>query len=129
MPSTCPLRICSAAYWIRDASGFSLLILTISGRTKATFRRNVLRRRKLTYHGSAPQAGRNGYDSHGPAVTVKTAAQPRLRPIEGRHNPRVKELRQAFDSADLTADGYCAVEGMHLVEEAIRSGLRFRAVY
>jgi TrmH family RNA methyltransferase len=62
-------------------------------------------------------------------VTVKTAAQPRLRPIEGRHNPRVKELRQAFDSADLTADGYCAVEGMHLVEEAIRSGLRFRAVY
>lgn len=62
-------------------------------------------------------------------MTLKTAAQPRLRPIEGRHNPRVKELRQAFENAELTADGYCALEGTHLVEEAIRSGLRFRAVY
>ncbi len=53
----------------------------------------------------------------------------RLRKIEGRHNALVKELRQAFSRADLTSDGYCAIEGMRIVEEAIRSGLRFRAVF
>jgi TrmH family RNA methyltransferase len=52
-----------------------------------------------------------------------------LRPIEGRHNPLVKELRQAFAHAELTADGYCAIEGLRIVEEAIRSGLKFRAVF
>jgi len=30
---------------------------------------------------------------------------------------------------DLTEDGYCAIEGLRIVEEAIRSGLRFRAVF
>ena len=52
-----------------------------------------------------------------------------MRPIEGRHNPLVKELRQAFAHAELTADGYCAIEGLRIVEEAIRSGLKFRAVF
>ncbi len=53
----------------------------------------------------------------------------RLRRIEGRHNPLVKELRQAFGRGDLTDDGHCAIEGLRIVEEAIRSGLRFRAVF
>jgi RNA methyltransferase, TrmH family len=53
----------------------------------------------------------------------------RLRPIEGRHNPLVKQLRQAFVRGELTEDGYCAVEGLRIIEEAIRSGLRFRAVF
>jgi TrmH family RNA methyltransferase len=48
--------------------------------------------------------------------------------IEGRHNALVKELRQAFARAERTEDGSCAVEGLRIVEEAIRSGLRFRAV-
>jgi TrmH family RNA methyltransferase len=52
----------------------------------------------------------------------------RLRRIEGRHNPLVKQLRQAFTRAELTEQGDCAIEGLHVVEEAIRSGLRFRAV-
>jgi RNA methyltransferase, TrmH family len=54
---------------------------------------------------------------------------PRLRRIEGRHNTLVKELRRAFARAELTPDGYCAIEGLRILEEAIRSGLRFRAVF
>ncbi len=53
----------------------------------------------------------------------------RLRRIEGRHNALVKELRQSFARAERTEDGSCAVEGLRIVEEAIRSGLRFRAVF
>src|SRR6202040_3952385 len=53
----------------------------------------------------------------------------RLRRIEGRHNALVKELRQAFSRAERTDDGDCAIEGLRIVEEAIRSGLRFRAVF
>jgi len=53
----------------------------------------------------------------------------RLRPIEGRHNALVKELRGAFSRGELTADGYCAIEGVRIVEEAIRSGLKFKAVF
>lgn len=58
----------------------------------------------------------------------KTNATQRLRRIEGRHNALAKEVRHAFARAERTADGYCAVEGLRIVEEAIRSGLRFRAV-
>ncbi len=56
-------------------------------------------------------------------------AQHRLRRIEGRHNALVKELRQAFAHSERTEDGDCAIEGLRIVEEAIRSGLRFRAVF
>lgn len=55
--------------------------------------------------------------------------QARLRRIEGRHNALVKQLRQAFARAERTDDGDCAIEGLHVIEEAIRSGLRFRAVF
>jgi len=53
----------------------------------------------------------------------------RLRRIEGRHNPLIKQLRQAFSSAELTEKGDCAIEGLRILEEAIRSGLRFSAVF
>ena len=53
----------------------------------------------------------------------------RLRRIEGRHNTLVKELRRAFAGGELTPGGYCAIEGLRILEEAIRSGLRFRAVF
>lgn len=61
--------------------------------------------------------------THDPAV------HGRLRRIEGRHNALVKELRSAFAHGELTADGYCAIEGTRILEEAIRSGLKFRAVF
>jgi len=53
----------------------------------------------------------------------------RLRRIEGRHNALVKQLRLAFSRGELTPEGDCAIEGLRIVEEAIRSGLRFRAVF
>ena len=53
----------------------------------------------------------------------------RLRRIEGRHNALVKELRGAFAYGELTPDGYCAIEGMRILEEAIRSGLKFKSVF
>jgi TrmH family RNA methyltransferase len=53
----------------------------------------------------------------------------RLRRVEGRHNTLVKELRTAFAHGELTPDGYCAIEGMRILEEAIRSGLKFKAVF
>jgi TrmH family RNA methyltransferase len=52
-----------------------------------------------------------------------------LRRVEGRHNSLVKELRSAFSRAELTEAGDCAIEGLRIVEEAIRSGLRLHAVF
>jgi TrmH family RNA methyltransferase len=57
------------------------------------------------------------------------ASTGRLRHIEGRHNALVKELRRAFAQGELTPDGYCAIEGLRILEEAIRSGLRLHAVF
>lgn len=65
-------------------------------------------------------------------ITTATGGQvlnTRLRRIEGRHNALVKELRRAFSRGELTSDGHCAIEGFRILEEAIRSGLRFRAVF
>jgi TrmH family RNA methyltransferase len=56
-------------------------------------------------------------------------SQHRLRRIEGRHNPLIKQLRLAFSRAELTESGDCAIEGLRILEEAIRSGLRFSAVF
>jgi TrmH family RNA methyltransferase len=58
-----------------------------------------------------------------------SAPSERLRRIEGRHNALVKELRQAFSRGELTACGECAIEGFRIVEEALRSGLKCRAVF
>lgn len=60
---------------------------------------------------------------------LKPSHRSRLRRIEGRHNALVKELRQAFAHAERTESGECAIEGIRIVEEAIRSGLKFRAVF
>lgn len=56
-------------------------------------------------------------------------ARSRLRRIEGRHNALVKELRLAFTHGEPSRDGYCAIEGLRILQEAIRSGLKFRAVF
>ena len=53
----------------------------------------------------------------------------RLRPVAGRHNQRLKELRLAFRRADLTAQGECAIEGVKLLEEALRSGQHLESVF
>ncbi len=56
-------------------------------------------------------------------------SQDRLRLVTSRQNALVKDLRMAFTQAELTADGHCAIEGVHILEEAIRSGLRIKAVF
>ncbi len=63
------------------------------------------------------------------AVTKSHSQVARLRHVEGRHNALVKELRRAFSSGEPTEDGYSAVEGIRILEEALRSSLRFRAVF
>jgi len=52
-----------------------------------------------------------------------------LRRVDSRQNARVKELRRAFADAAPNQQAEVAIEGMHLVEEAIRSGLRLRTVF
>ena len=63
------------------------------------------------------------------ASETAVSSQHRLRRIEGRHNALVKELRQSFARGERTESGDCAIEGLRIAEEAIRSGLRFRAVF
>src|SRR6266403_4135875 len=58
-----------------------------------------------------------------------TTDRSRLQRISGRHNPRLKELRSAFRRSELTPHGECAIEGVKLVEEALRSGLHFESVF
>jgi TrmH family RNA methyltransferase len=53
----------------------------------------------------------------------------RLRPITGRHNQKLKELRLAFRRGELTARGECAIEGVKLIEEALRSGQHLESVF
>jgi RNA methyltransferase, TrmH family len=61
--------------------------------------------------------------------TSHTLTQDRLRSVEGKHNALVKELRNAFAHGEITNDGHCAIEGTRIIEEAVRSGLKFRAVF
>jgi TrmH family RNA methyltransferase len=53
----------------------------------------------------------------------------RLRPLAARHNHRLKELRLAFRRGELTSQGECAIEGVKLVEEALRSSQRLTNVF
>lgn len=62
-------------------------------------------------------------------TTAGLSSNSGLRRIEGRHNALVKELRQAFSRGEHTADGHYAIEGFRILEEAIHSSVRFRAVF
>ena len=53
----------------------------------------------------------------------------RLRRVEGRHNALVKDLRRAFRQGQPTEDGYFAIEGVRIIDEAIRSGCQLRAIF
>lgn len=63
----------------------------------------------------------------GPLQTQQPSQQ-RVRRVSGRHNPLVKELRRAY-SQGLTDDNCFAIEGVRMIEEAIRSSIRLRAVF
>lgn len=62
-------------------------------------------------------------------LTMADPLKDRLRHVTSRQNALVKELRRAFAQGERTEDGYCAIESLRVVEEAIRSGLRFKAVF
>lgn len=62
-------------------------------------------------------------------ASVTTQNETRLRPVTSRQNSLVKDLRRAFEQGVATSDGCIAVEGIRTIEEAIRSGLRFQAVF
>ena len=61
-------------------------------------------------------------------MTVQNEVESRLRRVSSRQNTLVKDLRQAF-TQDGTAEGSLGVEGVRQIEEAIRSGLRFQAIF
>jgi TrmH family RNA methyltransferase len=53
----------------------------------------------------------------------------RLRRVSSRQNALVKDLRKALSQGEPTSEGYLAIEGVRIIEEAIRSGLRFQSVF
>jgi TrmH family RNA methyltransferase len=59
---------------------------------------------------------------------MTTANRDRIRRVSSRQNALVKDLRRAFSHGELV-EGYCAIEGVRVIEEAVRSGLKFRAVF
>ncbi len=61
-------------------------------------------------------------------MTLPIEAGSRLRRVASRQNALVKDLRRAFTQDESNA-GSLGVEGVRLIEEAIRSGLRFQAVF
>lgn len=60
---------------------------------------------------------------------MSTSTSERLRRVSSPQNALVRELRRALFQAELTPDGYTGIEGVRIIEEAIRSGLRFKAVF
>ena len=52
-----------------------------------------------------------------------------IRIVQSRQNARVKELRAAFTRNIRTPGGLLAIEGEHLIREAISSGLRLATIF
>ena len=65
-----------------------------------------------------------------PTASIRAGfPRPVLRTVQSRQNARVKELRSGFARAGQTDEGRIAIEGEHLVDEAIASGLEVAAVF
>src|SRR5215472_11916883 len=62
-------------------------------------------------------------------MDVQHEIDSRLRRVSSRQNAMVKDLRRSFSQAEATDQGAVAIEGLRIIEEAIRSGLRFEAVF
>ena len=61
-------------------------------------------------------------------MSVPKEIESRLRRVSSRQNALVKDLRKALSQGEPTTEGYLAVEGVRIIEEAIRSGLRFQTI-
>jgi TrmH family RNA methyltransferase len=60
---------------------------------------------------------------------MKSLAESGPRRVESRQNTRVKELRAGLSRGLRTAHNHIAIEGLHLVQEAVRSGLNLETVF
>ena len=60
---------------------------------------------------------------------MRSLAESGPRRVESRQNARVKELRAGLSRGMRTAHNRIAVEGLHLVQEAIKSGLNLDTVF
>jgi TrmH family RNA methyltransferase len=52
-----------------------------------------------------------------------------VRVVESKDNARLKELRKALAAAGRSAQGRVGIEGPHLLEEALRAGLRVKTIF
>jgi TrmH family RNA methyltransferase len=52
-----------------------------------------------------------------------------VRIVQSKQNARLKELRRALAYPGRKAEGLVGVEGPHLVEEALRAGLRIKCIF
>ncbi len=52
-----------------------------------------------------------------------------VRVVESKDNARLKELRKALAVASASAQGRVGIEGPHLLEEALRAGLRVKTIF
>jgi RNA methyltransferase, TrmH family len=60
---------------------------------------------------------------------MRSLAESGPRRVESRQNARVKELRAGLSRGMKTAHNHIAVEGLHLVQEAVKSGLNLDTVF
>jgi TrmH family RNA methyltransferase len=60
---------------------------------------------------------------------MKSIAASGPRRVESRQNARVKELRAGLSRGLRTAHNQIAIEGLHLVQEAVKSGLNLDTVF
>jgi TrmH family RNA methyltransferase len=60
---------------------------------------------------------------------MNSLAKSSPRRVESRQNARVKELRAGLSRGMKTAHDHIAIEGLHLVQEAVRSGLKLDTVF
>jgi TrmH family RNA methyltransferase len=61
-------------------------------------------------------------------MAPQSELESRLRPVSSRQNALVKDLRRAFSRGEPAQEGALAIEGVRIIEEAVRSGLRFQAI-
>lgn len=52
-----------------------------------------------------------------------------IREVQSKDNARLKELRKALTAPGGSAQGLAGIEGPHLVEEALRAGLRVASIF
>lgn len=64
----------------------------------------------------------------GKIMPLASQSGQRLRPVSSRQNAQVKKLREAF-AKGTSVEGLCAVEGIRLIEEAIRSRLKVHTLF